>query len=520
MGLDQGTLSPRGSVPSRRRIRMKARRFWYVAALSGAVALPLSAQEFADLQDDHWARDTVMTLAREGILIGDPNGTFRPDASVTRGEIATMLMRALEGSGVQPGNTFQADQERARQMGLLQEGMHANQPATRAEVAHMAVRALEGRGVAMPERDGATFTDVPDAHWAQQDIARARALGLLQGYPDGTFQPERSVTRAEAAMIVSRVRTMAPSARPEPEAGPLTPATPAPTPEPAPPVEVPPQPPTELPAPGPPDAELPVTAPTTPPPDDFTPPSTAQLPPPDPFLNGRDTADVAEARERALGRRPGPGTVSHNFIGQTGNLVTPSALTVPRGELTAGYHYMDKRIFGRGENTNVFSANYGFTSRLEAGFSTLSRDGSKWLVNGKWLVVTEAAGRPAVSIGVVDLFDTLNRDPGAYVVVGKNLSTLFGRVAEETEGRPLRAYLGVGSGSYDGLFGGLNYMATPQLALMAEYAPEGPITGRRDSVNIGGRFAVTDRIQLEAGLFDWDNVGVGVSIRTGLPFRF
>jgi hypothetical protein len=48
------------------------------------------------------------------------------------------------------------------------------------------------------------FTDVPKTHWARADIEAAAALGILLGYPDGTFRPARPVTRGEAAATFFR----------------------------------------------------------------------------------------------------------------------------------------------------------------------------------------------------------------------------------------------------------------------------------------------------------------------------
>jgi hypothetical protein len=164
----------------------------------------------------------------------------------------------------------------------------------------------------------------------------------------------------------------------------------------------------------------------------------------------------------------------------------------------------------------ITSANYGFTNRLEAGLAYVQRDSDRLLFNGKFRLLMESGNRPSVTVGVVDLFDQLNKDPGAYVVIGKNLTRASRDVRTETEGRLLRGYVGLGTGPYKGLLGGLNFTATPQLSLMAEYAPEGPLTGRQGAVNIGGRYALTDRIRIDAGLFDFDNVGLGISYTSGL----
>jgi hypothetical protein len=214
-----------------------------------------------------------------------------------------------------------------------------------------------------------------------------------------------------------------------------------------------------------------------------------------------------------------PALAAPNFLGQSGNLVTPDDLTVPRGEFSVGYHYMDKEIFGGGDSLNILSATYGFTPKFEANLAYVSNGGDGLVLNGKYQIVPERGNSPSISVGIVDLFDELDNDPGLFFLVGKNLTAASGDVSEETGGRLLRGYLGFGTGTYEGLIAGLRFIATPQLALLAEFAPEGPLTGRDDSFNLGVRYAANSQIRLDAGLFDFDNFGVGISFSTGVGGR-
>lgn len=211
-----------------------------------------------------------------------------------------------------------------------------------------------------------------------------------------------------------------------------------------------------------------------------------------------------------------PVTAGPNFVGQSGTIVTPDdRLLLPR-EFSLSYHFLDKKAFTGGDDAHIVSANYGFTSRLEAGVSYLDRGRTDLLVNGKFHVLTEERKRPSLTVGVVDLFDALDNDPGFYFLLGKNLTWTSGDVRQETEGRALHAYIGAGTGPYDGLLAGFNFVATPRLSLLAEYAPEGPITGRDNSVNVGARFAISPRVRVSAALIDFDNVGFGISFTSGL----
>jgi hypothetical protein len=208
-----------------------------------------------------------------------------------------------------------------------------------------------------------------------------------------------------------------------------------------------------------------------------------------------------------------------NFLGQSGNIVTPDDLVVPQGEFSVGYHFLEEEIFGGGDSMNIFSANYGFTRAFEAGVTYVSRDDDDLLVNAKYQLVRERRNAPSVTVGVVDLLDQLDKDPGLFLLIGKNLTGASRDVATETRERALHGYIGAGTGPYEGLLAGLDYNATPQLSLMAEFAPEGPLTGRDDAVNVGLRYAISNRVRLDAALFDWDNFGVGISFSSGLGRR-
>lgn len=210
-----------------------------------------------------------------------------------------------------------------------------------------------------------------------------------------------------------------------------------------------------------------------------------------------------------------PALAAPNFLGQSGNIVTPDDRVVPRGEFSLGYHYLDKKVFGGGDSLNIFHANYGFTPQFEAGLAYVDGNGEELLVNGKYQIVRERANSPSVTVGVVDLFNQLNLDPGFFLLLGKNLTASSGDVREEAGGRPVHGYIGIGTGAYEGLIAGLSFVPSRQLTLMAEFSPEGPLTGRDDAVNLGIRFAASNKIRLDAALMDFDNIGLGITFTSG-----
>lgn len=109
---------------------------------------------FSDVPMDQWYSKAVMTLAGEDILTGYPDGTFRPNDSITRAEFVTM---ALNFAG---------------------------------------------------ENQGAVcdFEDVPENMWYYGIIAGATEKGWVSGYPDGTFRADTRITRGEATSIINRMQ--------------------------------------------------------------------------------------------------------------------------------------------------------------------------------------------------------------------------------------------------------------------------------------------------------------------------
>jgi uncharacterized repeat protein (TIGR02543 family) len=149
-------------------------------------------------------------------VIGYTDGTVQPEASITRAEAATMLYRLLTEERRAALNTTQnvfsdvsADAWYAEAVNAMAQGgyingypdgsFRPNANITRAEFVAMVVRFLDEA-----ETTG-TFTDVQPGYWAYAAITRAAAAGWIDGYPDGTFGPTLEITRAEAMRILNRV---------------------------------------------------------------------------------------------------------------------------------------------------------------------------------------------------------------------------------------------------------------------------------------------------------------------------
>ena len=157
-------------------------------------------------------------------LIGYSDGTVRPNSRITRAEVATIFFRLLTDDARQRNwsseNNFSdvsADKwynnavSTLCHMGVLggySDGtFRPNAPITRAEFAKIAVSFSQANGSAVYSY----FTDVKTTDWFAPYVTTAKDSGLIEGYSDGSFKPENRITRAEACAIVNRVLGRKPS---------------------------------------------------------------------------------------------------------------------------------------------------------------------------------------------------------------------------------------------------------------------------------------------------------------------
>jgi hypothetical protein len=116
----------------------------------------IELKHFSDVPDSHWAKDAIEQLASLKVIAGYPDQTFRPDKTITRAEMCTLIF---------------------------------NVPST-----------LEAQPLNLP----AFFKDVPKKHWAAKYIYSAAVRGIVTGNPDGSFKPNQKINRLEAIALIAR----------------------------------------------------------------------------------------------------------------------------------------------------------------------------------------------------------------------------------------------------------------------------------------------------------------------------
>ena len=171
------------------------------------------SEAFSDVPSSAWYYNNVMQAAANGIVSGYPDGTFKPGNSVTRRDFAIMLTQMLgvsnDGTAVSPFIDVDDDDygvvsiAYCKAHGIISgydDGtFKPDATITRQEAASMIVKAM---GVSKVS-DELYPDDSTIAGWAKDAVYKAKAAGLMKGYEeDGTFRPTGKITRAEAASIM------------------------------------------------------------------------------------------------------------------------------------------------------------------------------------------------------------------------------------------------------------------------------------------------------------------------------
>ena len=186
---------------------------------------------FAPDATGHWAEAIIGRAITAGVAQPDLDGKFYPDRPATRGEFAAMLVASRQVDSAPPatpsfsdvpaGSPYFAAVEAAYRLGFVEGIGHGRfGPAntlTREEAATMVVRAsgreAEARALKSVQSilAGLGLTDgVTISNWANEAVAFAVKLGIVKGFPDGTFRPRTDLTRAQALALLERLGEAAP----------------------------------------------------------------------------------------------------------------------------------------------------------------------------------------------------------------------------------------------------------------------------------------------------------------------
>ena len=188
-----------------------------------------SAQtEFVDLDKSHWAYESIAAMSKSGIINGFDDKTFRPDAAVTRAEFCKMLFGILrtdadesadaDFSDVSRADWFYDAVRRLAQSGIVKgsDGMfRPDDNITREDAAVIIKRFAEYCGAALDvRRESAEFDDNSDiSDYAKSAVGDRYVSEIINGSDNNRFEPKQSMTRAQAAAMIARIKTIIDSGR-------------------------------------------------------------------------------------------------------------------------------------------------------------------------------------------------------------------------------------------------------------------------------------------------------------------
>lgn len=158
----------------------------------------------------HWGEANIKELTALGAIGGYPDGTFKPDNSITRAEFASILVKAFELES-QSGKDFADTVDHWAGKAISTVAYHGvvkgygdnkfgpDEYITREQMALMIVKVAK----LTPVMEAIAFTDNSSiSAWAGESLATAVKNGIINGYPDNTVRPQGNATRAEAVTVI------------------------------------------------------------------------------------------------------------------------------------------------------------------------------------------------------------------------------------------------------------------------------------------------------------------------------
>lgn len=156
--------------------------------------------------------EEINYLVDRSIITGYPNGYFYPDKAVTREEAATMIGRALDLDGTKRNTVFSDVSSSSYASGYIQSAYERkiitgygdgtykpDRKITRGEMAFLISKAFT-----LTKTSEMLYIDVPDSGSQSDAINKVSTAGIAGGYPDGTYRPDNPITRAEFSLLVAR----------------------------------------------------------------------------------------------------------------------------------------------------------------------------------------------------------------------------------------------------------------------------------------------------------------------------
>ena len=186
----------------------------FIAVLVLVIPMTVNAA-FSDVADNHWAKTYIDKLTSSGVINGYPDGTFKPDATLTKGAFLKLIVAAslpdvdFEQLGKDFDHWAATYVKVAENYNVIEKGSinkeNIDEPITRIDVIKiLSLCDINMRGHEQKTLDYLAFSDIDSLDKTSEILlSHAVANGIIGGYPDGSFKPQNNLTRAEASKILA-----------------------------------------------------------------------------------------------------------------------------------------------------------------------------------------------------------------------------------------------------------------------------------------------------------------------------
>ena len=181
-----------------------------VFALLFTVSVSFASTNFSDV-DNHWGQTYIDYLASQGLISGFPDGTFKPNETLTRAQVSSILSSELNlnpepasfpdvSASHWANGHIGAVVSQGIMNGYPDGSFRPDNPMTRAEVSAVIAAAYN----MTQSTSNSPFSDLAQNHWSFSNVMALLDSYVISGYPDGTFRPNNSMTRAEFSVVMGK----------------------------------------------------------------------------------------------------------------------------------------------------------------------------------------------------------------------------------------------------------------------------------------------------------------------------
>lgn len=168
--------------------------------------------EYTDIKSGNWAHEAISAISDKAIIKGYPDGTFKPNSTVTYGEFIKMAL--IAATGEDPGNAESGNWASNYYESAIENEFFTrydidisqlNSQIPRSDMALIISSILGDIKINNYEELQEGIKDITYKTKNEYHITKSYAAGILTGYTDNTFRPEKTLTRAESAMVIYRL---------------------------------------------------------------------------------------------------------------------------------------------------------------------------------------------------------------------------------------------------------------------------------------------------------------------------